>query len=244
MDPRLSAIIELQDVLGEQREIELEYSSIPKRRNEIDEELQTVRTKIEKAENRLKENEVERSTSDLDLKKAQELRVRKESQLQTIKSDKEYQATTAEIANLDKRNSRLEERIIELMEQIEADQKVIEELNVKLKEKEDSYKDELKALDEEEKSLSPRMNEAKSAVEAIQENISPDLISKFKVIFQGKNGVAIASANEGFCSVCNIRLTPRIMQLAKRSQDLVHCEGCSRFLYWASEKEEEFIGEL
>jgi predicted nucleic acid-binding Zn-ribbon protein len=244
MDPRLSAIIELQDVLSIQRDIELEYSDIPKRRNEIEEELLVIRKKVETAENRLKENELERSTSDLDLKKAQELRVRKESQLQTIKSDKEYQATTAEIANLDKRNSRLEERLIELMEQIETDQKTVEDQKAKLTEKEEFYKDELAALDKVEKNLSPRMKEAEAAVESIQSTIPPELASKFKVIFNGKNGMAIASANEGFCSVCNIRLTPRIMQLAKRGQDLVHCEGCSRYLYWASDKEEEFIGEL
>lgn len=244
MDPRLSAIIELQDVLAVQRSIEKEYNEIPKRRSEIEETLQALRDQIQQAEERLKANEIERSTSDLDLKKAQELRVRKESQLQTIKNDKEYQATTTEIANLDKRNNRLEERLIELMELIENDQKVIEEKKKALAEKELSFQDELTALDKEEKSLSPRMEEAKTAVDKITVTIPNDLASKFKIIFNGKSGIAIASANTGFCSVCNIRLTPRIMQLAKRSQDLVHCEGCSRFLYWASEKEEEFIGEL
>lgn len=244
MDPRLSAIIELQEVLSVQRKIEKEYNEIPKRRGEIEGVLQALRDQIQQAEERLKANVLEHSTSDLDLKKAQELRVRKESQLQTIKNDKEYQATTAEIANLDKRNSRLEDRIIELMELIENDQKLIAEKKTALEVKEASFQDELKALHKEENSLSPRMEEAKASVDSITVNIPAELVSKFKVIFQGKNGIAIASANEGFCSVCNIRLTPRIMQLAKRSQDLVHCEGCSRFLYWATEKEEEFIGEL
>lgn len=244
MDPRLSSIIELQDVLTEQREIEKEYNEIPRRRQEIQDELQKLEQQVQEAEERYKANEVERSNADLELQKGQESRVRKESQLHTIKNEREYKATLSEIENLDRKNGRLEERILQLMEQLEKDKQFIEEKKQELEKKKEVHQKELDELDEREKELSPRMEEAKAAVDEVSKNMQPDLYNRFLRVFNAMNGQAIAHANEGHCGGCSIQLTPRIMQVAKRGQDIVQCEGCSRFLYWDTSLDEEQLGEL
>jgi len=181
---------------------------------------------------------------ELELQENQAKRMKKESQLFSIKNEKEYQATLSEIESLDRKNTRNEERILELMENVEKDKATLDKNRKELKEKEAEYAKELKDLDERDQSLNERVEAARAATETVRATVSPDLYARFLRVFDGKNGVAIADSNSGHCGECSIRLTPRLMQLAKRGQDIVMCEGCQRFLYWDLELEEESLDAL
>ncbi len=244
MDPRLVSILELQEAMAAQKEIEDEYEEIPRRRDEINSTLSSVQQEIDNAATRMKEHQVEQKSTDLELKQGQEARVKKEAQLFSIKSPKELQAVQSEIENLDRKNSRLEEKSLELMDKIETEKKHLAEKKQEWEKKEKEFEEELKELDEKEQSLSARLDEAKNQSQDIANRLSPNLYQRFLRVFKGRNGVAVASANDGHCGACNVQLTPRLMQMAKRGQDIVQCEGCSRFLYWNTSLEEDDLESL
>lgn len=244
MDPRLSSLLELQEKLRKQRAIENEYQEIPRRQNEIKDFLQNLQEEAKSAEERYKKHEVEQRTLELELQEGQEARVKKEAQLLTLKTNKEYQANLAEIESLDRKNKRNEERLIELMDQVEKERKLLEEKKKLLHEREEAFKKELLELEDREKGLTAKVEAARLETEQVKQRVSPDLFARFSRVFHMKNGIAIATANGGYCSACNIRLTPRLVQLAKRGQDLVVCEGCQRFLYWDASLEEDQLMSL
>lgn len=239
MDPKLSALIELQEALSTQRKIERDYEEIPKRRGQILSYLENLKTEAKLIGDNFKHHEIEQKNRELELQEGQGARVKKEAQLHSIKSNKEYQATLTEIESLDRKNSRLEEKIIELMEQVEKERVLFKEKQKDLAVKEAELQRELEELDKRDKGLSARVAEARAAAETISSRIDPELYRRFVRIFDGKQGVAMATANGGYCGACNIRLTARLMQLTKRGQDLVMCEGCSRFLYWDHSLDED-----
>lgn len=244
MDPRLTSLLDLQEALSAQRELELEYQEIPARKNEIQGILSSLETDIQEAESRLQANQLEHKAKELELKENQESRVKKEAQILSVKNTKEQDAINHEIDSLDKKNGRLEERIIELMELIEKDTKLIEEKKEALTQKTEGFKNELDRLTKAEGSLLSQVEEAKAATQEVIPQINVALYRRFQKIFDSKNGIALTTANGGYCGACNIRLTPRTMQLAKRGQDIVVCEGCSRFLYWDESLEEDEFGAL
>ena len=232
MDPKLSALIELQSVLSTQREIEREYEEIPRRREQILSYIQSLKAEAKTAEEQFKKHEVEQKTREMELQEGQSMRVKKEAQLLSLKTNKEYQATLSEIEALDRKNSRLEEKIIELMDLVEKERTILKDKQKELTEKETEFHRELEGLIEREKSLSERVEKAGAEVKLVLNKVDKNLYRRFLRVFDGKQGVAIAIANGGHCGACNIRLTARLIQLAKRGQDIVICEGCSRFLYW------------
>lgn len=237
MDPRLGLLLELQEVYSEQKLIEDDYDVIPKRRNEIESMLTRIKEEGEAAAETCRELEIEQKTRELELQTNQESRVRKEAQLLTIKNEKEYEATMAEIESLDRKNSRHESRLLEIMEGIETQTKTKEEKEQEFTQKTDQFKDELEKLAEREKGLSERLEAAKKITHSVADKMSPDLLQRFLRIFKSKQGMAVVPANNGHCGGCNIVLTPRLMQLVRRGQDLVQCESCQRFLYWEQEEE-------
>ncbi len=244
MDPRLCSLLELQRALSAQRELEKEYQEIPRRRQEILTYLNNLKEEALRAEERYKKYEVEQRTVELEIQEGQSARVKKEAQLLTIKNNKEYQATLAEIESLDRRNARSEERLIEVMERVEKERKLFEEKRKEREEREISFQSELQELEVREQGLGARVDEARKVTEKLRITIQPELYNRFIRVFNGKQGVAVATANGNHCSACNIRLTPRLVQLAKRGQDIVVCEGCQRFLYWDHSLDEDHLSTL
>lgn len=244
MDPRLTSLLDLQEALSAQRELELEYKEIPARRSEIQAGLTALETEIEETANRLQTNQLEHKTRELELKSNQESRVKKEAQILAVKNTKEQEAINHEIEALDKKNARLEERILTLLDAIEKDTARLAEKKEALAQRTAGFQDELDRLAKAESSLTRRLEQAKAITQEIIPRINIALYRRFQKIFDSKNGVALTTANGGYCGACNIRLTPRTMQLAKRGQDIVTCEGCSRFLYWDESLEEDEFGAL
>jgi uncharacterized protein len=177
----------------------------------------------------------------MDMQTNQESRAKKEAQLMTIKNDREYQATVAEIEALDRKNARTESRLLELMEGIEKAKKTIEEKSAELAEKEEQFRDELVQLKTREKQLRARLEKAQAITEEVASKFRPDLYQRFLRVYNTRGGMAVVPANNGHCGGCSIRLTPRIMQMVQRGQDLVQCESCNRFLFW---EQDEVIEDL
>ncbi|MBI1387313.1 MAG: hypothetical protein GC154_02555 [bacterium] len=235
MDPRLSQLLELQETLSEQREIENEYQLIPQRQDEINAILNGIEQQIEAARAKILECETEQKTRELDLQSNQDKRLKKEAQVLTIKNKKEYDASMSEIDTLDKKNQRIEARLMELMEEIEKNKKIIEEKESELEAKRNQYSGELDHLAKRADEMGAALNGAKSVSDGVIQKVNPNLYQRFARVFSMRGGLAVAPANSGHCGGCNIKLTPRLMQLVKRGQDIVQCESCHRFLYWENE---------
>lgn len=244
MDPRLTSLLDLQGALSTQRQMELEYNEIPARKNEIQSIISQLEEAVTLAEESMKNHELEQRARELELKEGQESRVKKEAQILAVKNTKEHEAITHEIDSLDKKNTRLEDRLVELMDLIEKNKKSLEEKRAALADKKVSFESEQNRLNKAETQLLAELEKAKHATEKLSPQIDITLYRRFTKIFDSKNGVALATANGGHCGGCNIRLTPRTMQLAKRGQDIVVCEGCSRFLYWDESLDDDDLGGL
>ncbi len=244
MDPRISSLLEMQKALSEQREIENEYNVLPQKREQLQKYINNLQEEAKRAEDKFKKHEIEQKTCELEIQQGQETRVKKEAQLHSIKTNKEYQATLAEIESLDRKNTRNEERLLQLIELTDKERKIYEEKKKELEEKRDKLEAEIAELDEKEKGLNARLEKAKAKTEEVTRNINPDLYRRFLRVFKGKQGIAITTANGDHCGACNVKLTPRTMQVVKRGQDIVICEGCSRFLYWDPELENDQLVSL
>ncbi|MGC9327606.1 MAG: zinc ribbon domain-containing protein [Candidatus Hinthialibacter sp.] len=244
MDPRLTSLLKLQEVLSVQRKLELQYEEIPKRKNEIQTFLKNLEDETQAAEEQYKQYEIEQNNVEIELRQGQEDRVKKEAQLMTIKNNKEYQAMLTEIETLDRRNSRNEERLIELIDAVEKQRDILQEKKNELGKRRSDFQSELDELEKTVKGLTQKVEAARQETERIKERVDPVLFQRFVRVFHGKQGIAVATANGGYCGACSIRLTPRLIQLAKRGQDIVVCEGCQRFLYWDHSLDEDQLDAL
>jgi predicted nucleic acid-binding Zn-ribbon protein len=66
----------------------------------------------------------------------------------------------------------------------------------------------------------------------IAKEIEPALVSRYNVIFERRQGVAVAVAKAGTCQGCMRRLPPQLYNEIQKHLQVQYCPACQRILYF------------
>ena len=74
----------------------------------------------------------------------------------------------------------------------------------------------------------------RTAVErsALVAAIDSKLLAMFEQVARKRNGIAVAEARDGVCTICHVRLRPQVFNTVRRNDDIVQCDHCNRILYF------------
>ncbi len=146
-----------------------------------------------------------------------------------IRIPKELSSLQQEIASIKARRSQLEDRVLAIMEQIEAGRSSVTRLSGEFQQVETAWKtrqDELNRKIHDEKQLLDQAEQKKGALLPV---IAADSLQIYQSVKQRK-GYAVASVEQGVCRGCRISLPASELQAA-RGGKLVQCGSCGRILY-------------
>jgi predicted nucleic acid-binding Zn-ribbon protein len=170
--------------------------------------------KIEDAENRLKKANIK---------------------LSNIKSNKEYHAALKEIDDLKKAKFLLEDKAIEMMEQLEAledtctaGREQAAEMKRQFEMDRDAVTRSLKALDQELHALEQKRQDVSLAVDM-------GLLKRYDTLRKRKGGIAVSAVVQGVCQTCHLRITPQEFNELIRGDKLMTCPNCTRIIYWGDD---------
>jgi predicted nucleic acid-binding Zn-ribbon protein len=239
MEEVFNKLKELQDVLLKEFDVETELEEIPK-------ELNALKWKFQRIERTLKENDSKKEHLNNrveQLKKEKEEykknKEKYESQIPLIKTQREYEAITNEIAQVDERLEIVEEEEQNAVREIEDINRIIEDntgMHAELKESIGSQdKDVQKQLNERQKELKKFLKEK----EKISAGLDEETIYKFEKIVRKKEGIGIVSIRNDVCMGCNMILPPQFINDVRREEAIIFCPNCSRILYYFEEHPED-----
>src|SRR5262249_5788807 len=144
-------------------------------------------------------------------------------QAMAVKTNQEYHAIQHEIAFAQTEIKTREDQILELM--VAAD-----ELAADVKRSEAALAAEQKAVEADRKALAAELTEMKSAIQRIKGErsslvaaISPQVLAIFDLVSKRRNGVAVAEARDGVCTICHVRLRPQVFNTVRRNEEIVQC---------------------
>ncbi|KPJ83387.1 MAG: hypothetical protein AMS17_17605 [Spirochaetes bacterium DG_61] len=232
---------ELQSILLNEFYFEEELEDIPKELNELKKRYHRVERTIAEKEANLEHDTQLIQQLTKEKEEAQLSREKYESQIKLIKTQKEYEALTSEIAQIDEKLERIENEELEAYQEVEKlnidleEQKgLLGELKTAIGEKE---KEVNKQASEKQKELDKCLKEKKSIVSGLDE----ELIYKFEKIVKNKDGIGIVSIKSNVCMGCNMLLPPQFVNDVRREDELIFCPNCSRILYYQPEEQSEEI---
>ena len=64
-----------------------------------------------------------------------------------------------------------------------------------------------------------------------EKDVTEDILSRYERVREARGGIAIASASNEECDVCNVRMRPQVFQEVRRNDTIISCDSCSRILY-------------
>ncbi len=236
MEINFEQLINLQDIDEKIKDISDFLDSIPSQLKDIDKKITDSAQIVADAKEKLSQNQKNRRDleSDVQEKKIQIAKYRK--QLNDVKTNKEYTSLLKEIGDVEHEIETREEEIISEMlsaDDLESEIKTAEKKAAEIKDTFLKEKDLVLKKELDQGGLKTELTEEREGLVPL---ISSDQRALYKKIFRRTSGTALSPVTDDFCSLCQIRIRPQVLNELIAQQEIILCENCGRILYWQPKK--------
>jgi hypothetical protein len=243
MLPSLERLIRLQAVETRAADARKRIADAPAEIAALDAKLTASRDTLAAARQALADTQAARRTLDRDLITAQQRLSKYKEQLMEVKTNVEYHAMQHQIEAATAEVGRVEEQI--LVNMIESD-----EVTARVKAAETALKGDEASLAKERAEIQADAAAKQKALEESEDerrSIVPELergqLEMFERVFRVRQGIAVAQAADGHCTICHVRLRPQVYNTILKNEAIVQCDHCQRILYYAGVHQRSAAGQ-
>jgi predicted nucleic acid-binding Zn-ribbon protein len=231
LNVELERVIRLQRIDSASHDATRRLADETERQKAFDDRLEVARAQVTAAKQRLAENQEARRAIEKDLAVHQGRLSKFREQAMAVKTNQEYHAIQKEITFAQGEIQTLEGTILERM--IDAD-----DLATEAKRAEASLAAEQTGVETERRAMSAEYAELKAALErlagervALAATLDERVLRVFEGIARRRNGVGVAEARDGICTICHVRLRPQVFNNVLANSEIIQCDICQRILY-------------
>jgi predicted nucleic acid-binding Zn-ribbon protein len=243
MEEVFEKLRKLQDILSQKISLEQDIQEIPKLLTTQEELLSRLKKSyIEKNQEYEKAKTAEGEYRNL-LAEAESSREKSEKNMDSINTQREYEALDKEIKDASEREQQYrkdlqrEERLIaDLDEQMKQNADLIEQQEQELAERRAGIEAEIV-----EKNL--HIDELVKDERELDKDLDAEVLFKFERIIRNKMGRGIVAIRSGVCTGCHMILPVQFANVVRQGEEIVFCPYCSRILFYeeSDQGEEEFF---
>jgi uncharacterized protein len=184
-------------------------------------ELEKIALDLQKAK---KDAEMELGSKEEGVKKLQ-------GQLYSLKTNKEYNTMLQQISDSKADASRVEDKILEVMEKIETSRKDLEAEKGRLSQEEKVFNEQKKKVEDQLKEIDEKLSQLDVQRKRIVPEIDKKIIGQYERILSNRDGLAIVEVKNDICMGCNMLVPAQVINLIKMYDRMVTCEVCNRILF-------------
>ena len=231
MLPDIDKLLELQAADKEIRKLRDEVAALPKRVAVIEQKLAGTKAHLEKVRTAAKADEANRKKFEANIKDLQGKISKYRDQSLDVKTNDQYKALLHEIQFAEQEIRLNEDRILEVMVNVDAREKDVKAAEAELKaetaeietEKEDARK--VTAEDQ------TKLAEWNAKRDALRHEISEDTLRQYDRVAKFR-GSGLAEVREQKCMGCQVMLRPQTYNEVKNGEKIMVCESCQRIVYY------------
>jgi predicted nucleic acid-binding Zn-ribbon protein len=232
-------LIALQKAQTAFEQISEHLAEIPQELGRLDNQLAEVKERndqihrnVEQAKKRCRETE--RNLSDL-----QQALEKYNKQIYDVKSNKEYSAIIAEIANIKVRISDAETEILVAMDELETLTAEVSIADDILGKEEAAITEQKAILNHERNKLEEELQRATSNLDNACQAVPASVKSEYDRIQKYTGSTVVAPATKRgdnyACGGCFMKITPHIVTELRKG-NIFQCEACARLIYWCDDE--------
>ena len=231
VEEKLKNLFQLQTTLSAIDEKRALRGELPLEVRDLEDELEGLRTRIEKIEQDIKDYQRAITQKKGDIVEAQASLERYNKQLDTVANNREYDTLTKEIEfqtlEIELCNKKIKEaqyKVEEKQKDLEANRGLLEDRQKALEEKRNELDEIMQETREEEGLLKDKASELETKIES-------GLLRSFKRIRRGAhNGLGIVYVQRDACGGCFNKIPPQRQLDVKMHKKIIVCEYCGRIL--------------
>jgi uncharacterized protein len=231
MLPDIEKLLELQEADKEIRRLQDEVASLPKRVAVIEQKLAGTKAQLEKARAAAKGDEANRKKFEANIKDLQGKISKYRDQSLDVKTNEQYKALLHEIQFAEQEVRLNEDRILEVMVNVDAREKEVKAAEAELKaetaEIEKEKEEARRVTAEDQKKLA----EWNGKRDALRREISEDILRQYERVAKFR-GSGLAEVRDQKCMGCQVMLRPQTYNEVRNGEKVMVCESCSRVYYF------------
>jgi uncharacterized protein len=231
MNSDLEKLIELEKVDREITRLTEEVASLPKRVAAIEGKLADDKAAVEQAKAAIKNNEASRRKLESEIQAAQQKIVKYREQSSSVKTNDEYRALMHEVGFAEKEISSCEDRILELMIALEAEEKGLKTAEAQMKAETvevEKEKAEARTRTAEDEKLLAELGEKRAQ---LRSGVGDSALAHYDRVMRQRKS-AIAEARGQKCLACFVMLRPQTWEELRSNEQIITCGSCGRILYY------------
>lgn len=227
----------LQDILSEKFRIENEIRDLPKALSTKTELVS--RMKKSYIDKSAQYDEIKARVRDLreQMETAERDREKYESQMDVIKTQREYEALDKEIRDASDREQMFRK-------DLQKEEKILQEMSETLEREASLIKQQETELDEERPKITSETEAKQSQIAALvkaERKLTPELdeelLFKFERIIRSKEGEGIVPLRKGVCSGCQMILPSQFFNEVREGETIRFCPYCSKIVFFLGDEE-------
>lgn len=228
---QLDRLIELQDNERQAARLQAELESIPGKMAELDAGLQDYERQVAAKQEELDalRKSYRSYENELDLNQS---RIKKRQvQLHSVKTNKEYQALLKDIDEIRAANSRIEDASLQCLDDIDAAEKGLAEKKKTCAEQKQRIEAEKRRLEETAGQLRGRIDQLVGACRGIAASLDSGLVEQYHQVKKRCGGIGIVQVENAVCKGCHLNIPPQMYNELHRGNELRLCPHCHRLIY-------------
>jgi uncharacterized protein len=236
MNADLERLIALQKLDSTADAARKQLASEPEHERALEARLEAARQEVAAAKDRVAVNKSARAALEKDVAMHQGRLSKFREQAMAVKTNQEYHAIQHEITFAQTEVKKIEDSILERM--MESD-----DLTASLKSAEGTLAAETKAVDADRKLAKVAHGDMEATLDrivaeraALVGSLDKQVLNTFEAVSRKRNGVAVAEARDGICTICHVRLRPQVFNTVRRNEEIVQCDSCNRILFFVPVK--------
>ena len=232
IEKEMEMLLKLQNVDYDLGELERSKDYLPEMINNLEREISDTKKALQDSEKELSEQNLLHKRLDMELATLNQELAKFQKQMMAIKTNKEYDALTNEIANRKMRISEVEEEILKILTHMDDLKDKIKEYNGKLDQIEESNTDQLANLREELNSIEDKIKIKEGDRKNITVRIDKRLLATYERVKKGRGNQVVVAIKKRACGACYKGIPPQVIQEIRKGETIYTCDNCGRILIW------------
>jgi len=213
--------------------IEKERARYPKEKERLDEAMAALKAELELLEEANTELVDKKQQLNGDISSWESKINRHEERLKSISNDKQLKAVNKEKNTATKKKVEIGREIASMDRLLEAKEAELDSVRRRLQEKQDEHDTLDLEISDKSGEWTRRLEEKRREREGSAAKISPEILRKYELIRQKRQGIGIVLASNDTCHGCHMNIPPQLyIQLIQGTSDeLIVCPHCHRILF-------------
>lgn len=155
----------------------------------------------------------------------------KRMRMSQIKNLRELQALQREIGAIRESNAIVEEELIEVMTDLEAQEGVLRQKEDELTDLRNDWNEKKGPLQEQIAEIDQQIDQKREARDATASRLRDDLMGKYELLFD-RRGTAVVAVSSAICQACYMNIPPQLWNDVLRNERVNLCPSCQRILFY------------